>query len=161
MKKRRLIALAALLVASIGWIAWIFSAQWRFATFLQSSCQDSSEVTLERYYQNTVLKRERLNPDQLTSQISNLSPHLGRLRYSNSKCWIPHHRIFFRSHARTEKLEICFTCDELWTEQTGRRKIPELWKEPLRDIFRAAKISAAAPDWREAAEYLDKVYGSE
>jgi hypothetical protein len=151
MKKR--IALLIILVGAVAIYAWLATGKIRFASALKESADDTKDVILERYYSGTVLQTARISSETFKSWVDRLPNGLGRLPYTVSKCWIPHHRIKF--DASTENnVEICFTCNEIWTQATGRRKIPEDWQQPLRTIFAASDIPESAPDWREESQFL-------
>jgi hypothetical protein len=154
MKKR--IAVLLILVAAIAIYAWSATGKIRFASALRESADKAKDVVLERYYSGTVIQTARISNQTFRSWLDQLPKGLGRLSHTNSKCWIPHHRIKFDSNTENN-VEICFTCNEIWTQATGRRKIPEDWRQPLRAMFAASDISDSAPDWKEESRFLDEM----
>ena len=158
MKKR--IALLIVLVVTGSIYAWLATGKMRFISALEACGGDAKDVVLERYYSGTVLQTARINTKKFTAWIDQLPTGFGRLPYTVSKCWIPHHRIQFDGSTEHE-VDICFTCNEIWTEVSGRRKIPEDWRQPLRAMFLAHEISDAAPDAKELRQFWDAIEESE
>lgn len=158
MKNRSiLIVLAVTLLAVVGSIyAWLATGKMRFRSELRAYGDGAKEVVLERYYSGTALQTARISGEQFQSWADQLPEGFGRLPYAISKCWVPHHRIKFDGNTEN-KVEICFTCNELWTEATGRRKIPKDWRQPLRAMFLAYDITDAAPDSKEESQFFDKM----
>lgn len=152
MKKR--IAVLLILVAASVLYAWSATGKLRFVSTLKASADKNKDVVLERYYSGTVIQTARIPNETFTSWLDQLPKGMGSLPHTNSKCWIPHHRIRFGEEA-DRKVEICFTCNEIWTKATGRRKIPVDWRQPLREIFAASDISDSAPDWKEESRFLE------
>ena len=151
---KRRIALLLILVGAVAIFAWVATGKMRYASVLRGSAEDAKDIILERYYSSTVLQTARISNDAFMPFLDQLPKGLGRLPYTVSKCWIPHHRIKFDSNTENN-VEICFTCNEVWTQATGRRKIPEDWRQPLRAMFAAYDISDAAPDAKEEIRFLD------
>ena len=151
MKKR--VAWALILIVAIVASGWVATGQIRFRSSLTADASGSSGVVLERYYSGTALQTTKVPAQEISTRIEQFPAGLGRLRHTFSKCWVPHHRIRFDSQV----VEICFTCDEIWTDPTGRRKIPEDWKEPLRELFTSHGIAATAPKSEEYLRHLDSI----
>lgn len=154
MKNR--VAVLLILVAAIAIYAWSATGKIRFTSAMKDSADKTKDVILERYHSGTVIQTAIISNRTFTSWLDQLPKGLGSLPHTHSKCWIPHHRIKF-DEATDNKVEICFTCNEIWTEAAGRRKIPEDWRQPLRALFAASDIPDSAPDWREASQFLDAV----
>lgn len=152
MKKR--IAILLVLAALVSIYAWMETGKMRFASAMKDSGDNSNHVVLERYYSSTVLQTARIPSENFNGWIDQLPKGLGRMPLALSKCWVPHHRIKFDGIS-DNKVEICFTCDEIWTEEAGRRRIPEDWQKPLRAMFQASGISDAAPNSNEEMQFLD------
>ena len=154
MKKR--IALALIVAAVVSALAWVETGKKRFGSALNTSGNDSKEVVLERYYSGTVIHTARMSASAFKARMDQLPAEFGRLRHTTSKCWIPHHRIKFVG-TPDNKIEICFTCNEILTEAVGRRKIPEEWRQPLRSLFVDQGISDGAPDSDDLTKHYDAI----
>ena len=150
--KKRIVGLIILL-AAIAIYAWSATGKMRFASSLKESADKTKDVVLERYYSGTVLQTARISNETFTTWLDQLPKGLGRVPHTNSKCWIPHHRIKFDTSTERQ-VEICFTCNEIWTEATGRRNIPKDWRQPLRELFLASDISDAAPYSKEDVDAM-------
>lgn len=150
------IAAFLILVGAVAVYTWPSTDKIDFASALKESAGNTKDVVLERYYGDTVLQTARISNESFKSWVDKLPRGSGRLPRTHTKCWIPHHRIRFDGNTE-DKVEICFTCNEIWTQATGRRKIPNEWQQDLRALFLASCISDAAPDLKEEMQFLDSM----
>jgi hypothetical protein len=153
---KKLIAL--LIIAAVIFSLWLWANTGRKTEFLDAlreSSSESHEVFLERYYNGEVLQTARITGQQFRARLEKFGSGFGRLRHTFTKCWVPHHRIKFDKEGKDAKIEICFTCNEIWTEATGRRKIPEDWRQPLRDLFLAQGIPDTAPTSNDFLQHMN------
>ena len=152
---KRRITLVSIAIAALSTWVWVDTGKMRFRAALKADPSGSEAIVLERYYSGTVLQNTTMSAQQFNGRIESLPGGMGRLRHTFSKCWVPHHRIKFDEEKKDGKVEICFTCNEIWTEATGRRKIPEDWRQALRDLFLAQGISDTAPKSEEFLQHMD------
>ncbi len=122
-----------------------------------SACR---EIHLDRWgrSQRTFpMNRVPLERNLFLTWVAALPPD-GSVSGRFSKCWDPHHSIrFTMADGAVAELEICFICNEFETEVAGRRKIPEDWREPFRELFRMHGITDKAPTEEEIARHWEKI----
>ena len=157
---KKLLALLIIIVAVLAFSVWSGSGKIRFMPILEQKVEHSEEVVLERFYGDTVIQSASLSKEEFKALMDQLPGGLGRMPSSNTKCWVPHHRIKFRG-SKEDMVEICFTCNELWTAESGRRKIPEDWRQPLRAIYTASNIPDSAPSYEEYNKFQEAMFEAE
>jgi hypothetical protein len=125
----------------------------RLLKHLKQEKFSGGNVYLERYFHpRDPLQSVRLDNGSFRRWLEVL-PKSGNVPSTSSKCWDPHHRIrIVHGNAETQ-LKICFTCDEFWTDYSGRRKIPSDWQDIFRELFRSEGISDKAPEREEVMRH--------
>lgn len=141
----------------VSFIAWIYSGKQRFVSSLKGEAEFSTEINLEIYEGKMMLDSAVISKSDFTSWVDSLQPSSGRVSMTFTKCWVPHHRIRFKTDSGESRVEICFSCDEMWTNSMGRRHIPKEWAQSFRELFEAKGIQSSAPTPDEYFQYLERM----
>lgn len=147
LKTNHWVRLILIFLITLGAI-WYFTGERRYRSDLSRTAEQSSKVTLERFgFAGETLESVSLSGSSLKCWLTSLKVEPGALSHTHSKCWVPHHRVRIETEGSDPRVvEICFACNEFSDPALGRRKIPDHWREPLRELFRAAGIPDMGPD---------------
>ena len=127
-----------------------------FIQNLKLHAEQSERIHLERYHPNDgdlMIDSVVIPKADFLTWVDELPGQSGRLRISNTRCWVPHHQIRFyadtpqASIGWEPKVEICFSCDEIMGR--ARSHIPKDWLQPLRKLFTDKGIPIEPPSGAE------------